>query len=153
MKAKCSDFEWECSWVMTVLDLRDDCIRDWKCKWSSWGVLSKIILSRFTKEKGTWCNVWSAYVIETCLINFVDDIIYCIWSTFPKEFKICEFIYMLVGRKYSNILGLIWCYVESVSDHKWKLLEVDFHEIVYHTICDLNYCQPNFGWFLGRISC
>lgn len=140
VKAECSDLEWECPWVMTVLDLLIDFIRDWECQWSSWGVLSKVILSRFTKEKGTWRDVWSAYVIETCLINFVDDIVYCIRSTFPKKFKICKFIYMLVRREHSNILGLVWCYVKCFRDHKWKLLEVYFHEIVYHTVCDLYYC-------------
>jgi len=88
------------------------------------------------KKKSCRCDLWSTYVVEACLVDFVDDIVYGVRGTFSKKLKCCEFIDVLVWWENSNILGLVWCYVESISDPKRELLEVDFHEIVNHSVCD-----------------
>jgi len=76
----------------------------------------------------------------------------CRWSMFSRFrrwhclrcqrhfFKETQVLWVYRGAvvwwENSNILGLVWCYVESISDHKRELLEVDFHEIVNHSVCD-----------------
>ena len=95
IKAKGSDFEWECSWVVTVCDLRSKDIWDWECQWGYWGVLRLIIPSWFGKEKSCRCDLWSTYVVEACLVDFEDDIVYGVRGTFPKKLKCCEFIDVL----------------------------------------------------------
>ena len=95
IKVKDSNFEWECSWVGTVCDLRSKNIWDWEYQWGYWGVLRLIISSWFVKEKSCRCDLWSTYVVEACLVDFVDDIVYGVRGTFPKKLKCCEFIEVL----------------------------------------------------------